>query len=220
MATNNPNNNRNDPHPVDMLEAFALDALDLDEEERIQDHLDGCDQCSDTVDQFQAAAADLAGSVNLVEPPAGLRARVMQAISREEPPAPAAPEPQLVPSLGDRLIESKLVRTLVPLGASLAIVLVIVAVTMNIRVTNQVDDLKRENASLQASLTSNVATMTAQISQAAAAESEVMDTVLRLQQASFELAQPGQRGQHERACARQLPEPQGLAVDDRWHHVR
>ena len=156
MATNNPNNNPQNAHPVDMLEAFALDALDLEEEESIQDHLDGCDQCSDAVDLFQAATAELAGSVNLVEPPAGLRARVMQAISREEPPAPPAPEPQLVPSLGDRLIDSKLVRTLVPLGASLAIVLVIVAVTMNIRVTNQVDDLKRENASLQASLTSNV----------------------------------------------------------------
>ena len=190
MATNNPNNNPNSPHPVEMLEAFALDALVLDEEESIQDHLDGCDQCSDTVDRFQAAAADLAGSVNLVEPPAALRARVMQAITREEPPAPPTPEPQIVPSLGDRLLDSKLVRTLVPLGASLAMVLVIVAVTMNIRITSQVDDLKRENASLQASLTSNVATMTAQISHAAAAESEVMDTVLRLQQASYELAQP------------------------------
>ena len=52
------------------------------------------------------------------------------------------------------------------------------------------DELKQENASLQASLNSNVATMTAQTSQAAANESQVMDTVLKLQQASYELAQP------------------------------
>ena len=132
MATNNPNNNRLNAHPEDMLEAFALDALDLEEEESIQDHLDGCDQCSDIVDQFQATAAELALSVDAQDPPAGLRARVMQAVSREEPPAPGAPEPQLVPSLGDRLMDSRLVRTLVPLGASVALVLVVFAVTMNI----------------------------------------------------------------------------------------
>jgi hypothetical protein len=61
---------------------------------------------------------------------------------------------------------------------------------MNVRVANRVGELKQENSSLQASLNSNVATMTAQTSQAAANESQVMDTVLRLQQASYELAQP------------------------------
>jgi negative regulator of sigma E activity len=192
--TNNPNNNPNVPgysgHPEDMLEAFALDALDLEEEESLQDHLDACDQCSDVVDQFQATAAELAGSVNIQEPPADLRARVMQTISRETPPPSAPPEPQLVPSLGERLMDNPLVRLLTPLTATAAIVLVVVSVTLNVRITNRVDDLKQENASLQANLDSNVATMTAQISQAAANESEVMDTVLQLQQASYELAQP------------------------------
>ncbi len=79
---------------------------------------------------------------------------------------------------------------LVHTAASVAMVLVVIAVTMNVRAANRVDELKQENASLQASLNSNVATMTAQTSQAAANESQVMDTVLRLQQASYELAQP------------------------------
>ena len=78
---------------------------------------------------------------------------------------------------------------LVHTAASVAMVLVVIAVTMNVRATNRVDELKQENASLQASLNSNVATMTAQTSQAAANESQVMDTVLKLQQASYELAQ-------------------------------
>jgi len=78
----------------------------------------------------------------------------------------------------------------VPLGASLAMVLVVFAVTMNVRISNEVDDLKQENASLQTSLNSNLATMTAQISEASVAKSEVMETVLKLQQASYELAQP------------------------------
>ena len=79
---------------------------------------------------------------------------------------------------------------LVHTAASVAMVLVVITVTMNVRVANRVDELKQENASLQASLNSNVATMTAQTSQAAANKSQVMDTVLRLQQASYELAQP------------------------------
>ena len=147
-------------------------------------------QCSDVVDRFQATAAELAASVVPHDPPQGLRARVMEAISREEPPAPPTPEPQLVPSIGDRLIDCRLFRMLVPTAASGPMVLVVIAVTMNVRVANRVDELKQENASLQASLNSNVATKTAQTSQAAANESQVMDTVLRLQQASYELAQP------------------------------
>ena len=51
MATNNLNNESSNPnqfaHPVDMLEAFALDALELDEELSISSHLDECDLCSD-----------------------------------------------------------------------------------------------------------------------------------------------------------------------------
>lgn len=86
-------------------------------------------------------------------------------------------------------MDNRLLRLLAPLTAA-AMVLVIVAVTLNVRITNEVDDLKQENASLQASLNSAVATITAQISQAAANESEVMDTVLQLQKASYELAQP------------------------------
>ena len=63
-------------------------------------------QCSDVAGQSQATAAKLAASVVPHDPLQGLRARVMQAVSPEEPPAPPAPEPQLVPSIGDRLIGS------------------------------------------------------------------------------------------------------------------
>ena len=172
------------------MEAFALDALDPDEEERVQDHLDGCGQCSEVVDRYQETAALLARTVDPQEPPPDLRARLMQAVSREEPPAPPAPEPRLVPSLGDRLIDSRLVRVLVPMAASAAMVLVVLAVALNVRTSGQVDDLKEENASLQARLVANMATMTVQMNDAADAESKVMDTVLKLQEASYELARP------------------------------
>ena len=135
-----------------MLYAFALDALDLEEEERIQDHLDGCDQCSGVVGNFQATAAELASSVETFSPPAELRARLMQAVSRETPPEPAAPEPQVIPSVGGGLMDNRWLRLLAPLTATAAMVLVVVAVTLNVQITNEVDDLKRENSSLQANL--------------------------------------------------------------------
>lgn len=195
MATNNPMNDPANPwggsaHPEDMLEAFALDHLDLDDEEQVQDHLDGCFQCSEVVDRYQETAAFLAQLIDPQEPPPRLRARLMQAISREEPVAPEATAPQLVPSFGDRLIDSRLFRVLVPMAASTAMVLVVLAVAMNVRISGQVDDLRQENASLQELLDANMATTTAQMNAAADAESEVMDSVLKLQQASYELAQP------------------------------
>lgn len=191
MSTSNPTNRSGESaHPEEMLEAFALDSLDLDEEEQVQDHLDGCFQCSDTVDRYRETMAFLAQLSGSQEPPAGLRARLMQTVSRETPKAPADPVPRLVPPLGDRLIDNRFVRMLVPTAASVAMVLVVLAVAMSIRVSGQVDGLKQENASLKALLDANMATMTVQMNDAADAESEVMNSVLKLQQASYELAQP------------------------------
>ena len=96
-------------------------------------------QCSDVVDRFQATAAELAASVVPNDPPQGL----------------PAPESQLVPSIGDRLIDSRLFQMLVLTAASVAMVLVVIAVTMNVRLANRIDELKQENPSLQASPNSN-----------------------------------------------------------------
>ena len=108
--------------------------------------MDGCFQCSELVNHYQETAVSLAQSVNLLEPSPGLRARLMQAVSRDEPEAPASPEPQLVPAFGDRIIGSRLVRVLVPMAASVAmvlVVLVVLAVALNVRTSGQVDDLKQ-----------------------------------------------------------------------------
>lgn len=81
MATNNPTNQPNNnpasnggssAHPDDMLEAFAFDALDLSEEEQVQDHWKGCAQRTAAVEQYQETAAVLVGLVNPQEPLASL----------------------------------------------------------------------------------------------------------------------------------------------------
>ena len=96
-------------------------------------------QCSDVMDRFQATAAESAASVVPSAPPQGL----------------PAPEFQLVPSIGDRLIDSRLFPMLVLTAASVAMALVVIAVTMNVRLANRIDELKQENPSLQASLNFN-----------------------------------------------------------------
>ena len=95
----------------------------------------------------------------------------MQAVSRQEPEATPAPEPQLVPTLGDRMIDSRLVRVLVPMTASAGMVLVVFAVAINMRISGQVDDLKLENASLRANLDASNATMTAHMNDTVDADS-------------------------------------------------
>ena len=216
MATNNPTNHSGgSAHPEDMLEAFALDFLDLDEEEQVQDHLDGCFQCSEVVDRYQETAASLAQLVNPHEPPPGLRARLMQAVSREEPETLPGPVPQLVQSLGDRLIGSRLFRVLVPTAASVAMVLVVLAVAMNLRISGQVDDLKQENSSLQARLDDNMATTTVQLNAAAAAESEVMDSVLKLQQAQFRIGPARQYVPGAAFAVRRKPLPRNITSEQR-----
>lgn len=188
MAINNPNDGSS--HPEDMLEAFALNALDLDEEEQVQDHLDGCDLCSGVVARYQETAASLAQSVDSLEPPPVLRARLMQAVSRQEPQTPQDPEPRLVPALGDRMIDNRLARMMIPMAGGVAMVLVVLAVAMSIRVSGQVDDLKQENADLQARLDASIGTMTVQMASAATAESSVMDSAIKVQQAIHQLAEP------------------------------
>lgn len=96
-------------------------------------------QCSDVVGRFQATAAELAASVVPNDPLQGL----------------PAPESQLVPSIINRLIDSRLWQMLVPTAASVAMVSVVIAVTMNVRLANRIDELKQGNPALQASLNSN-----------------------------------------------------------------
>jgi len=64
MATNKPI----DSHPDDLLDAFTLDALNLEEEETAQKHLDDCLQCAVAVDEYQQSAAFLVQTVGLQTP--------------------------------------------------------------------------------------------------------------------------------------------------------
>lgn len=70
--------------------AYAVDALDGRERERYEAHLAACPSCQAEVDDFHAAAARLAGSVEEVPPPS-LKVDVLARIdtTRQERPASA-----------------------------------------------------------------------------------------------------------------------------------
>jgi hypothetical protein len=64
-----------------LVGAFALDALDPEERTDFEAHLDTCAVCRQEMAELSATAARL-GSVAELQPPAAMRARVLEAVSR------------------------------------------------------------------------------------------------------------------------------------------
>ena len=73
-------NNSTYQHPFDLLEAFALDALEPAEEQAVADHVERCETCSEIVEDNWRVLGAMAESIPAVAPPAGLRSRVMDSI--------------------------------------------------------------------------------------------------------------------------------------------
>jgi anti-sigma-K factor RskA len=74
-----------DPH--DLLAAYALDALDDDERERFERHLEECDECSGQLALLREPVAALAYAAEGPAPPEALRGRIIGG-ARAEPRAP------------------------------------------------------------------------------------------------------------------------------------
>src|SRR5262245_59436975 len=74
-----------DPH--DLLAAYALDALDDDERERFERHLEECDECSEQLALLREPVAALAYSAEGPARPEALRGRIVEG-ARAEPRAP------------------------------------------------------------------------------------------------------------------------------------
>lgn len=73
-----------------LVGAYAVDALDTEERERFEAHLAQCADCRDEVASLQEAAALL--GPDTVEPPASVRASVLDGIDAIRPLPPISPE--------------------------------------------------------------------------------------------------------------------------------
>jgi hypothetical protein len=83
-------------HVDELIPAHALRALDPDDERVVVDHLSSCERCRLQLRDFEGVAAALAFASPALEPPAGLRDRVLGAVS----PVVAAPETPVASSRG------------------------------------------------------------------------------------------------------------------------
>ena len=70
-----------DPH--DHLAAYALDALDDDERERFERHLDECEDCSEQLALLREPVAALAYAAEGPAPPEALRDRIIEGVQAE-----------------------------------------------------------------------------------------------------------------------------------------
>jgi anti-sigma-K factor RskA len=69
----------------ELTAAYALDALDLEEEREYEQHLAGCRQCREELAGFREAAGALALAVEPASPPPALRGRILDAARAEQP---------------------------------------------------------------------------------------------------------------------------------------
>jgi len=186
-------------HPEQLLEAYALDALDVDEAELVEGHLEECSQCQSTVTSLLQAAAGLASWVIPEALPPDLRSRVMAAISwrQVEPEVQRRTATAVATRVKPRAFNSA---WLLPLAAVLVIGLFSASIVMNLRVTDQVDQLTSENSTVAAQMDETVAqtqqleesnsALLARLDQAEANEAEMANTLRGLQIASYLSVQP------------------------------
>jgi hypothetical protein len=73
----------------DDVGAYLLGALNDIERQAFERHLRGCDECQEELERLRPAAEALPGSVVQLEPPPGLKTRLMAEVERDVKPARA-----------------------------------------------------------------------------------------------------------------------------------
>ena len=137
-------------HPEELLEAYALDALEEGEALSVEAHLDGCLQCGQIAEQLQQDAAMLGRSVEQQAPPPRLATAIMTSLPDQE-------EVPTVYANGATASRSIIGSTgwVLPLAATIVISLFSVSLVMNLRISDRVDQLQQENSTMVAQLGQN-----------------------------------------------------------------
>ena len=165
-------------HPYDLLEAFALDALDADEEQTVIEHVEDCLECALTIDEHLQTATVLAFTAPSVAPPERVRAGLLAAVDLSQPEAQRVSVSGRRPSRGwtgaFSASASRWARLLMPITAVAAVAVVAVVVALNVQISGAMDDMKAENNLLREEIGQNEATASAQLALAS-------DTVAQMQ---------------------------------------
>lgn len=186
-------------HPYDLLEAFALDALDAGDEQVVIDHLEWCVHCDAILSKNLRVAVAFAESVASVAPPESLRVRILEVV--EPFPLAAAPSAQSVSVSTPRpsrswsrvssVVTGRWIRALVPVAAVLVVVLVATTMVLNMQVSSDLDEVQAENSRLELRLDRSMATTSALAARSSETVNQMQGSLQRWQQTSYALAQPG-----------------------------
>ena len=102
-----------DEHVDNLIDAYALGALEPDEVAQVERHLETCDACRALLDAVRAVTSDLLLAVPQAAPPPALRGRILSRIHDETQPAsqpteqtPAPPAETPRPGRMGRLLRS------------------------------------------------------------------------------------------------------------------
>jgi anti-sigma factor RsiW len=205
-------------HPDELLEAFALDALEDDEHLQVEQHLDSCDRCQGYVAQLHQTASGLGLFLDQAIPPAALGLRIRQALAAPVENAPAGTGPNLRSTGISARRWYTTPQWAMPLAAVLMLSLFSLSLFMNIQASGRMDQMERTGSTVTAQLGQMErasSTVTAQLDQAmaqtqrleednealaaqAAADaattaSQMMDTIQEIRAASYLLAHPETR---------------------------
>ena len=162
----------NEQHPEEQLGAYALDILDQEEAVLVEFHMSGCYQCRTTVALMQSSAALIGESVDRLQPPASLQARIMRSL-----PGTGVEITTPAKTTASRGWTCSLSKVLMPLAAVLVLGLLSYSVYVSTILSSRVENLQRESAVLT------------RWGKLAAQESQVMDRLNELRAASDFLAE-------------------------------
>lgn len=139
-------------HVLDSLPAYALDCLAEGELQAVEAHLAGCARCREELQAYREVAGQIAFAVPGVEPPARLKAELMQRLETSDEagkvslnaPAAFAPAVEARPGWWQRWVEAFSLRS--PGWALAGLALVLVLGISNLLLWQQVRDLRATQA--------------------------------------------------------------------------
>lgn len=191
-------------HPDELLEAFALDALEDDEFLQVEQHLDSCVRCRGYVAQLHQTTSGLGLFLDQSIPPAALGLRIRQALTAPVETAPVETGPNSRSTGVSARRRFTTPQWAMPLAAVLMLSLFSLSLFMNIQATGRMDQMERASSTVTAQLDRAVAqtkrleedneARSNQVAAAASTEaSQMMDTIQEIRAASYLLALPETR---------------------------
>ncbi len=191
-------------HPDELLEGFALDALEDDEFLQVEQHLDSCVRCRGYVTQLHQTTSGLGLFLDQSIPPAALGLRIRQALTASVETAPVETEPNSRSTGVSARRRFTTPQWAMPLAAVLMLSLFSLSLFMNIQATGRMDQMERASSTVTAQLDLAVAqtkrleedneARSNQVAAAASTEaSQMMDTIQEIRAASYLLALPETR---------------------------